>query len=29
MLYSVFMEICGRIVNGKVVCKECFQRIAG
>jgi formylmethanofuran dehydrogenase subunit E len=24
-----FMEICGRTVNGKVVCKECFNRIAG
>jgi formylmethanofuran dehydrogenase subunit E len=24
-----FMEICGRTVNGKVVCKECFQRMAG
>jgi formylmethanofuran dehydrogenase subunit E len=24
-----FMEICGRTVNGKVVCKECFNRMAG
>ena len=24
-----FMEICGRTVNGKTVCKECFQRMAG
>jgi formylmethanofuran dehydrogenase subunit E len=24
-----FMEICGRTVNGKVVCKECFGKMAG
>jgi formylmethanofuran dehydrogenase subunit E len=24
-----FMEICGRTANGKIICKECFQRMAG